>query len=86
MHTARVEVRQTYGGDSDKVETERISGEEGGDEVNERWMLFISPCLAHHTDTCNAYGKKFAISGEFQVKHSTSKFPFYLDATFFFYL
>ena len=45
----------------DKVETERICTEEGGDKIDERQVLFISPSGAHHTNPTTACSNKAKI-------------------------
>lgn len=44
---------ETHRGDGNKVEAERVGSEEGGYEIDERWMLFISPWAAHHANPPN---------------------------------
>jgi hypothetical protein len=48
----------TYWGNWNKVETERVCAEEGGDKIYERWVLFISPCGAHHTNPTTSCSNK----------------------------
>lgn len=58
---------------SNKIEAERICTEEGRDKIDEWWVLFISPCAAHHTNSCTSFKHKIQLTETNISSRDTSK-------------